>query len=43
MEERLEKAKNTIAELRADNATIKKRTSIEGLLAGDGQRLKDIK
>lgn len=43
MEAQLEKAKNTIAELRADNATIKKRTSIEGLLAGDGQRLKDIK
>lgn len=43
MEERLEKAKNTIAELRADNTTIKKRIRIEGLLAGDGQRLKDIK
>ncbi len=43
MEERLEKAKNTIAELRADNATIKKRMQIAGLLAGDGQRLKDIK
>lgn len=43
MEAQLEKAKNTIAELRADNATIKKRIPIEGLLAGDGQRLKDLK
>lgn len=43
MEAQLEKAKNTIAELRADNAAIKKRIPIEGLLAGDGQRLKDIK